>query len=168
MKFASRLGLAAIAAAITITMLSCTSQSPSGPGETNQSLERQVGGYYPPPYGPDNPEVIPCEVSLGAPASEILNNGIPFRLSCEDMAMATMSIARTVNNSRGCLTRVEGSVTFGDTGHHYVFEMFILRTSDCAQNGGYILISSPLLGDEVWLRLPAITRVTTTSQPVAN
>jgi hypothetical protein len=158
MKFASRFGRAAITLAATITALSCTSQGPNAPIPGDQSLERQIGGYYPPPYNPDNPEVIPCQLSLGAPASEVLSNGIPFKLSCEDMAMATMSIGWTSYNRQGCLTGVNGSVTFSNTGHHYVFEMLIKRTGpDCALNGGYIVVSSPLLGDEKMIRLPSVT-----------
>jgi len=158
MKFASRFGLAAITLATTIAAVSCTSQGPNAPIPGDQSLERQAGGYYPPPYDPEDPEAIPCQLSLGAPVSEVLTNGIPFKLSCEDMAMATMSIGETSYNRQGCLTGVDGSVTFSNTGHHYEFEMLIKRTGpDCALNGGYILVSSPLLGHGRMIRLPSIT-----------
>jgi hypothetical protein len=169
MKFASRFGLAAITLAATITALSCTSQGPNAPVPGDQSLERGVGGYYPPPYNPDDPEVIPCQLSLGAPASEVLSDGIPFKLSCEDMAMATMKIGWTSYNSQGCLTKVNGSVTFSNTGHHYEFEMIINRTgADCALNGGYIIVMSPLLGDEKMIRLPSVTSRSSLSTMRAN
>jgi len=171
MKFASRFGLVAVATVVAVTTLSCTSQSPSGPAQTDQSLQRGIGGYYPPPdaYDSDDPMVSDtCQLSLVDPAAEILCNTLPFSLSCENMSAASVSVTRSVYSRLGCLTRVEGRVYFSDKGHGYTFEIQIYRTTGCARNGGYIKVCSPWLGTCKWLRLPAITSVGTVSGQTAN
>ena len=170
MKFASRFGMVAVATVVAVTTLSCTSQSPSGPAQADQSLQKGIGGYNPPPdaYDSDDPIVLDCQLSLVDPAAEILCNTLPFSLSCENMSAASVSVTRCVYGRLGCLTRVEGSVYFNDTGRGYTFEIQIYRTNGCARNGGYIKVCSPWLGTCKWLRLPAITSVGTISSRVAN
>ena len=171
MKFASRFGLVAVATVVAVTTLSCTSQSPSGPAQADQSLQRGIGGYNPPPDAYDSDDLMvsdTCQLSLVDPAAEILCNTLPFNLPWETMSAAGISVTRCVYSRLGCLTRVEGSVYFNDTGRGYTFEIQIYRTTNCARNGGYIKVCSPWLGTCKWLRLPAITSVGTVSGLTAN
>lgn len=159
MKFVRRFALAASVVSIAAIMISCSSPGPTAPAQSNDSLDRGVAPTL----------VPPCDVRLGAAASEILNNGIPFVVSCEDMAEATMTLTRTAFNRFGCAVWVEGTVKFGDTGHSFDFEMFIKRAgAACEVDGGFILVNSPQLGYERYLRLPVSTRVNTVTNTVAN
>ena len=171
MKFASRFGLVAVATVVAVTTLSCTSQSPSGPAQADQSLQRGIGGYNPPPDAYDSDDLMvsdTCRLSLVDPAAVIQGNTLPFSLSCENMSAASVSVTRCVYSRLDSLTRVEGRVYFSDKGHGYAFEIQIYRTNGCARNGGYIKVCSPWLGTCKWLRLPAITSVGTVSGLTAN
>ncbi|MBI5867063.1 MAG: hypothetical protein HZB43_02020 [candidate division Zixibacteria bacterium] len=159
MKFGRRFVFEAAVLSAALILVSCSTQGPTAPTENNQILDRSVV-----PVG----ETF-CNVKLGAPASQIMSNGIPFEVSCEDMGTASMKITRSFTNRFGCPVWVEGSVKCGGTGNSYDFEMFILQAGPgCEVDGGFILISGPRLGYERMLRLPVSTRLSSVTRNVAN
>jgi len=79
-----------------------------------------------------------------------------------------MTLVQTSYNKRGCLTEVLGFLTFGDTGDQFSFWMQIKRESDCASNGGFLKICSPLIGACKVLNLPVVTRFHTGLNQPAN
>ncbi len=159
MKFARRFVFEAAVLSAALMLVSCSTQGPTAPTQNHQTLDRSVA-----PIGE-----TPCDVKLGAPASQIMSNGVPFEVSCEDMGTASMTIRRSFTNRFGCPVWVEGLVTCGGTGNSYDFEMFIRRAgSSCEVDGGFILISGGQLGHERMLRLPVSTRLSSVTRNVAN
>jgi hypothetical protein len=136
-----------MAVALGLCLLGCSSDQSSDILGSSGRLDRKDHGAE---HLLDDPNLTKCELT----ANDIFGvGGMPFELTCENMAAADHVILSQTYNDAGCLVEQQGEVDFTDTGHAYSYRAV---TNGCPHDGGSLTVCSRYLGGCRTANLPRL------------